>query len=199
MAGGQKRGPEQPARQGLTRQQRLAVLVPVGGLALLVVLVILFVNIAGPAKVSAKTMPFDGSNGSADDPDLKDLGGGLKYRDLKVGDGEEVPPGATVTIHYVGWVADTGVVFDSSRDKGQPATFPLGQLIPGWQQGIPGMRVGGVRKLVIPPELGYGSMAKGKIPANSTLIFEIELSDFSPGGMPGFPGGLPPGHPPTGR
>lgn len=122
----------------------------------------------------------DGSDGSLKDPALKAIGQeGLKYRDLKVGDGPEVPPGATVTVHYTGWLAN-GNVFDSSRKPpGNPITFPLNRVVRGWQEGIPGMKVGGIRKLVIPAELGYGEQGSGEIPPNATLIFEIELLRFN--------------------
>jgi peptidylprolyl isomerase len=123
---------------------------------------------AGPYKM------IDGSDSTATDPGLRELTPGVKARDLKEGTGEAVKPNATVTIHYVGWLTD-GTVFDSSRARGEPSTFPLEDLVKGWQEGIPGMKPGGVRKLVIAPDKGYGARARGKIPANATLIFEIEL------------------------
>lgn len=99
----------------------------------------------------------------------------LRYDDLVVGKTAVVKPGDTVTIHYTGALASDGSVFDSSIG-GQPATFPLGSLIPGWQQGIPGMQVGGKRRLYIPSELGYGAAGSGSsIPPNADLIFDIEL------------------------
>ncbi len=125
----------------------------------------------GPATAQPDPKAKDGA--------LKELTDGVKYRDLKVGAGESCPEGAKVKVHYTGWLAD-GTVFDSSRN-GQAAEFPLDGLIVGWQEGIPGMKVGGVRKLVIAPEKGYGERATGKIPANSTLTFEIELLGFSGG------------------
>ncbi|MBN9121151.1 MAG: FKBP-type peptidyl-prolyl cis-trans isomerase [Planctomycetes bacterium] len=122
-----------------------------------------------------RPMPFDGSNGGTDDPGLKDIGEGLKIRDLKEGSGDPVAPGATVTIHYTGWTVD-GNVFDDSRPRGAPNTWSLGELVPGWQKGIPGMKPGGVRKLVVPSTLGYGEGGKGeKIPGGATLVFEVEL------------------------
>lgn len=127
-----------------------------------------------PQQSSQPYKMIDGSDSTATDPGLREVTPGVKARDLKEGSGEPVKPGATVNIHYVGWLTD-GTVFDSSRARGEPATFPLGDLVAGWQEGIPGMKPGGVRKLVIAPEKGYGSRASGKIPANSTLIFEIEL------------------------
>ncbi len=99
---------------------------------------------------------------------------GLVIEDLTVGSGKECPKGATITIHYRGALTD-GKVFDSSYD-GEPATFPLGRLIRGWQEGIPGMKVGGKRKLTIPHQLGYGvAGAPPDIPGRATLVFEIEL------------------------
>lgn len=101
----------------------------------------------------------------------------LKTEDVKVGDGEVATAGRPVTVHYVGTLAD-GSKFDSSRDRNQGFTFALGagQVIKGWDQGVAGMKVGGVRKLTIPPELGYGPMGYPPvIPANATLHFEVEL------------------------
>jgi FKBP-type peptidyl-prolyl cis-trans isomerase len=95
---------------------------------------------------------------------------------VKEGKGEAVKPGATVVIHYTGWLTDDKATkFDSSLDRGTKAEFGLDMLIKGWQEGIPGMKPGGVRRLKIPAELAYGAKARGKIPANSTLVFEIEL------------------------
>ena len=102
---------------------------------------------------------------------------GLKYTDLKVGEGEEAKPGQVVSVHYTGWLTN-GTKFDSSLDRKQPFSFKLGagQVIQGWDQGVAGMKVGGKRKLTIPPGLGYGGQAVGGvIPANSTLVFEVEL------------------------
>ena len=101
----------------------------------------------------------------------------LKIEDLVVGTGDEAKKGKTVQVHYTGWLTD-GKKFDSSKDRGQPFQFPLGRghVIQGWDQGVEGMKVGGKRKLTIPPELGYGAQgAGGVIPANATLVFEVEL------------------------
>jgi hypothetical protein len=99
----------------------------------------------------------------------------LTFDDAVVGEGEEVQPGDTVTINYTGALASDGTIFDSTVG-GEPATFPLGNLIAGWQEGIPGMKVGGVRRLYIPATLGYGEQGSGSsIPPNSDLIFDIEL------------------------
>ncbi len=102
---------------------------------------------------------------------------GLKYEDLSAGSGTEATAGTTVVVHYTGWLTD-GTEFDSSVDRGEPFSFPLGahRVIAGWDEGVAGMKVGGKRKLVIPPELGYGAQgAGGVIPPNATLVFDVEL------------------------
>jgi FKBP-type peptidyl-prolyl cis-trans isomerase FkpA len=102
---------------------------------------------------------------------------GLKYEDVKVGTGETATAGKTVSVHYTGWLTD-GKKFDSSKDRGKPFEFPLGggRVIKGWDEGVQGMKVGGVRKLTIPASLGYGSRgAGGVIPPDATLVFEVEL------------------------
>jgi len=99
---------------------------------------------------------------------------GLEVWDVKEGQGEAVKPGGTVTVHYTGWLTD-GKQFDSSVGS-KPITFPLRGVIRGWQEGIPGMKPGGVRRLKIPAELGYGRQGAGSdIPPNATLVFEVEL------------------------
>jgi FKBP-type peptidyl-prolyl cis-trans isomerase FkpA len=105
---------------------------------------------------------------------------GLWYQDVKVGEGEEATGGRTAIVHYTGWLPD-GKKFDSSRDSGQPFTFTLGQgqVIRGWDEGVAGMKVGGRRKLVLPPQLGYGDGgAPPVIPPGATLVFDVELLEL---------------------
>ncbi len=104
---------------------------------------------------------------------------GLKYVDEVVGTGASPTRGKMVSVHYTGTLTN-GTKFDSSRDRGEPYTFPIGvgQVVKGWDEGIMTMKVGGKRKLIIPPELGYGPMGRPpKIPGNATLLFDVELVD----------------------
>jgi FKBP-type peptidyl-prolyl cis-trans isomerase FkpA len=102
---------------------------------------------------------------------------GLKYEDLVDGDGDVAAVGQQVSVHYTGWLTD-GTKFDSSVDRNEPFRFALGRgmVIRGWDEGVTGMKVGGKRKLTIPPQLGYGAQgAGGVIPPNAVLVFEVEL------------------------
>ncbi len=101
----------------------------------------------------------------------------LQSIDLKVGTGDAVQPGATVTAHYTGAVAATGLIFQSSHDFGRAIPFGLNQVIKGWTDGVPGMQVGGTRRLIIPAEQAYGATPPpgSGIPANAALVFDIEL------------------------
>ncbi|MBL4712285.1 MAG: FKBP-type peptidyl-prolyl cis-trans isomerase [Gammaproteobacteria bacterium] len=105
----------------------------------------------------------------------------LEIEDQVVGEGDEAVTGQTVEVHYTGWLTD-GTKFDSSLDRDQTFNFKLGagQVIAGWDQGVAGMKVGGARKLTIPPEMGYGERgAGGVIPPNATLVFKVELIGLS--------------------
>ena len=107
----------------------------------------------------------------------QELPGGVIAEDIEIGSGAECPTGGTVTVHYRGTLED-GSQFDSSYDRGEPITFSLNQLIQGWQIGIPGMKVGGKRRLEIPYSLGYGERgAPPSIPPRADLVFDIELLD----------------------
>jgi FKBP-type peptidyl-prolyl cis-trans isomerase len=102
---------------------------------------------------------------------------GLRYQDLAKGEGAEATAGKTVQVHYTGWLPN-GEKFDSSRDRNEPFSFTLGagQVIAGWDEGVAGMKVGGRRKLVIPPDLAYGTAgAPPDIPPGATLVFDVEL------------------------
>ena len=145
---------------------------------------------AAPAAAPTDTSQVDSISPAApaasskeaevNDPELTTTPSGLKYTDEVVGNGAEAKTGQTAVVHYTGWLLD-GKKFDSSKDRGQPFSFPLGrgQVIKGWDEGVVGMRVGGKRTLIIPADLGYGARgAGGVIPPNSTLKFEVELLDL---------------------
>jgi FKBP-type peptidyl-prolyl cis-trans isomerase FkpA len=129
--------------------------------------------------IIAAATPLDRSAAAAND--VIEMPSGLKYTDTKIGDGAEATAGKKVSVHYTGWLYNNGTKgakFDSSLDRGQPFQFTLGahQVIAGWDEGVAGMKVGGKRTLIIPPELGYGARgAGGVIPPNSTLMFDVEL------------------------
>jgi peptidylprolyl isomerase len=115
-----------------------------------------------------------------DEQDYTTTESGLQYVDIEEGDGEEVGEGDEVTVHYTGWLED-GTRFDSSYNRGQPLTMVVGsgQVIPGWDEGLVGMKAGGKRQLRIPPDLGYGEEGAGEIiPPDATLIFDIELQSI---------------------
>ena len=107
---------------------------------------------------------------------MEETESGLRYEVLKEGTGAVVQPGQTALVHYTGWLPD-GTQFDTSRDRGEPLAFPVGagRVIRGWDEGVAGMAIGEQRKLVIPPDLGYGPMGQGPIPPNATLVFDVEL------------------------
>lgn len=103
----------------------------------------------------------------------------LQIIDITIGDGAEVSADATITAHYTGALCKDGTIFQSSHDTGESVTFALNKVIKGWTQGVPGMKAGGVRRLIIPSALAYGSArAASNIPPNSDLVFDIELVDI---------------------
>src|SRR5262249_44261261 len=125
---------------------------------------------AQPAEQSAK------KEITVNDANAVTTPSGLKYVDLVQGKGDEAKSGQTVDVNYTVWLTN-GTKFDSSYDAGQPISFKLGAglVVQGWDEGIAGMKVGGKRKLIIPPDLGYGSRGKGPVPPNAIMVFEVEL------------------------
>ena len=122
-------------------------------------------------------MPYEGTKLPNWEP--RDKVAELEVIDIEEGTGAEVPTGATITAHYTGALCKNGIIFQSSHDMGQPVTFGLDQVIAGWTAGVPGMKVGGTRRLIIPSEMAYGSVrAASNIPPNSDLVFDIELVDI---------------------
>ena len=142
-------------------------------IAVLIISTILIIY--GSQKRSTKTTITLGEN-------MTQTASGLQYEDTISGTGPAAQTGDKVQVHYTGWL-ENGTKFDSSVDRNEPFEFPLGagMVIQGWDEGVAGMQVGGTRKLVIPPELGYGARgAGGVIPPNAMLIFEVELLAINP-------------------
>lgn len=141
-----------------------------------------------PALLLAVACGGDDGNGGPTSPTSPSVGLDVPFstEDLTVGTGQEAMNGDTLSVHYTGWLYDPnaaenkGMEFDSSRSR-DPFEFTLGAggVIAGWDQGVLGMRVGGLRRIVIPPELGYGSSGQGPIPGDATLLFEVELLGIS--------------------
>ena len=132
-----------------------------------------------PAPEAQPAPAAQPATGATEGGQLHKLASGLQYQDLAVGSGKMAEAGMNVSVHYTGWLTD-GTKFDSSLDRGQPFKFQLGagQVIQGWDEGVKGMRIGGKRKLTIPPDMGYGARgAGGVIPPNATLVFDVELLD----------------------
>ena len=143
-----------------------------------VLLALLFAPIAcGTSREKGRAPGGFAADLGVDTTKMTRMPSGLRYQDVTQGQGAEAVAGRAVTVHYTGWLPD-GKKFDSSRDHGQPFTFTLGagQVIAGWDQGVEGMRVGGRRKLVLPPDLGYGAAgAPPDIPPGATLVFDVEV------------------------
>ena len=139
-------------------------------------LALLFLLAITACGKDAKSAGFSASLG-VDTTTMTKAPSGLWYTDVAVGQGAEAEPGRTVSVHYTGWLTN-GTKFDSSRDRGEPFAFTLGagQVISGWDEGVKGMKVGGRRKLVLPPQLGYGDGgAPPAIPPGATLVFDVEV------------------------
>jgi peptidylprolyl isomerase len=131
----------------------------------------------GQASAPASSPSGAAATTAAEGAKVTTTASGLKYQDLVVGTGTTPKVGQTCSVHYTGWLTN-GTKFDSSRDRGQPFTFPIGQghVIKGWDEGVMGMKVGGKRKLMVPPDLAYGAQGYPPvIPPNSELVFEVEL------------------------
>lgn len=138
---------------------------------------------SGPGDAGQPTAPAVEPLKGTPVPDMpviqtNELEGGLLVEDMKIGEGYEVKPGGAVVAYYHGTLKNGGKVFDSSFERGEPIAFPLNGVIQGWQKGVPGMKVGGVRRLTIPAALGYGANGEGEdIPPNADLVFIIQLVD----------------------
>ena len=147
----------------------------------LIVLAAVFATSCGKAYKEKSSEETANEHEAQGEPDWVTTNSDLKYLDHVVGEGEDAVNGMTVEMHYTGWLWENGQrskKFDSSRDGNQPFSFPLGagRVIKGWDEGILGMKVGGKRELIIPPELGYGARGAGSlIPPNATLNFEVEF------------------------
>jgi FKBP-type peptidyl-prolyl cis-trans isomerase len=156
--------------------RRVIGLLVAGGILIVVVAVIL-IGRSGGSSDDTTSVADVGSKPTVEVP-KGPAPTNLVVKDLKTGDGAEAKSGDQVSVQYVGVLYDGGKQFDASWDRGQPFAFQLGsgQVIPGWDQGVAGMKVGGRRELIIPPDLGYGAQGQPpSIPANATLVFVIDL------------------------
>jgi peptidylprolyl isomerase len=145
----------------------------------LIVIMLLVAAVVIPACSQKEMKPAAETKGAPAAANTVTTPSGLSYADLVVGKGPTPAPGKAVKVHYTGWL-ENGTKFDSSLDRGEPFVFAIGagQVIPGWDEGVMSMKVGGKRKLIIPPQLGYGAAGAGSaVPPNATLIFEVELLD----------------------
>jgi FKBP-type peptidyl-prolyl cis-trans isomerase len=175
---------EQRRAQRIARRNRQrAIIGVIVVLALVAIAILVYRDYASRAQATststANATPTPGLDATAPAPSANAIttADGLIYEDLQVGTGATAQTGDTVSVYYTGWLAD-GTKFDSSLDRGQTLDFTLGagKVIAGWDEGVVGMKVGGIRLLVIPPSLGYGATQYSSIPGNSTLTFEVQLA-----------------------
>jgi len=162
---------ERARRRAAQQRNARILIIAIAVVVLALIAFFAYQSFAKKSTTSAISTPYTGETS------MTTTASGLKYRDLVVGTGPAAQPGDVVRVNYTGWLED-GTKFDSSYDRGQPFQFGLGQgqVIKGWDEGVVGMQVGGKRRLVIPPDLGYGPQGAGNlIPPNSILIFEVEL------------------------
>lgn len=168
----------------MTRQEKNAwiVIASLLGVALVLILIALIPGQGGgavaqaPQRQAQPAVPPAQQSQPAPPPagNTVRTASGLEYIDEVIGSGAQPQPGQNVVVHYTGYL-DDGTIFDSSVQRGQPAEFPVDGVIPGFREGILGMKVGGKRRLIIPSELGYGAQGQGPIPPNARLTFDVEL------------------------
>jgi FKBP-type peptidyl-prolyl cis-trans isomerase FkpA len=175
---------EQRRAQRIARRNRQRVIIGlIVVLVIAVIAILVYRDYASKTQVTptttANATPTPALDATAPSPSANAVttSDGLIYEDLDVGTGAAAQAGNTVSVYYTGWLAD-GTKFDSSLDRGQTFDFTLGagSVIAGWDEGVVGMKVGGIRLLVIPPSLGYGATQYSSIPGNSTLTFEVQLA-----------------------
>ncbi len=188
MSGRERREQRRQARRGLTSMSgRVALVAAVAATPIIIALALILFVIDGdddgvaPPIVSASPTPASVDTGPppvADEPTFSDTGLGII--DIEAGGGETPETGKLLVVHYTGWLSEDGTKFDSSLDRGTPLEFPLGagQVIAGWDEGLATMKVGGKRRLIIPPELAYGEEGRPSIPPNAELTFDIELLEI---------------------
>lgn len=150
-------------------------------LAIVVIIIFVALGFFGVRSFGGPSVELSGPQAILDELQQTGAVSALHTYDFTVGTGEEAKNGDLIAVHYTGVLPD-GTVFDSSYDRGEPLVFQLGagQVIQGWEQGLRGIRVGGRRLIAIPPSLGYGANSIGSIPANATLIFDVELIQILP-------------------